>query len=131
MLLPQLIRDVRGRHRPEQGPGRSGLDVEAELDAAQALDDLLRVLERLRLVLRASLFDLAQLRDARGRRFLRELARNQEVARVPACDVDDLTPQADLLDVLEQDDFHAYLESETYGSNAISRARLTATATCR
>ena len=53
------------------------------------------------------LLALAQLGDLRRRRGLRELARQQVVARVAARDVDDLAAQAELLDVLEQDDFHA------------------------
>ena len=47
------------------------------------------------------------------------------VARVPACDVDDLAAEAELLDVLEEDDLH----QPTYGRRAISRARFTAAAT--
>src|SRR5215210_5216440 len=42
----------------------------------------------------------------RGRRRLGELARQQIVAREPRSDVDDLAAQADLLDVLSQDDLH-------------------------
>ena len=65
-----------------------------------------------------------------GRGLLGEAPREQEVAGVAARDVDDLAAQADLLDVAEQDDFHR-AQPETYGSSAISRARLTATATWR
>ena len=76
---------------------------------------------------------LLQLGDLRRRRDLGEPPREQEVARVAARDVDDLAAQADLVDVVEEDDFHRdrLASPSTYGSSAISRARLTATATWR
>ena len=46
-------------------------------------------------------------RRPRGRRRLGELPGQQVVAGVPAGDVDDLAAQADLLDVLPEDDLHA------------------------
>ena len=61
-----------------------------------------------------------------GRGLLGQPAREQEVAGVAAGDVDDLAAQPDLLDVAQEDDFHQFV---TYGSSAISRARLTATET--
>src|ERR1044072_4886720 len=48
--------------------------------------------------------------------------------RDPRRDVEDLAADPDLLDVLPEDDFHQPVE---YGRSAISRARLTACATCR
>jgi hypothetical protein len=74
---------------------------------------------------------LLELADERGRRRLGEAAGQQEVAGVPTCDVDELAAQAELLDVLIEDHVHRGYLSETYGSRAISRARFTATATCR
>ena len=50
--------------------------------------------------------DLAHLGDPGRRRVLGEPARKQVVAGVAARDVDDLAAQAELLDVLEQDDLH-------------------------
>ena len=91
----------------------------------RSLGDLLRLLGRARLVLRALRFDPADLRDPSGRRVLGKPAREEVVARVSTRDVDDLATQAELLDVLEEDDFH----QPTYGRRAISRARFTATAT--
>ena len=70
---------------------------------------------------------LLELGHAGRRRVLGELPREQEVAGEPARDLDDLAAQADLVDVLPEDDLHQFV---TYGSSAISRARLTATATC-
>ena len=127
-LVPDRLGQLCLRDRPEQHARVPGLDVEADLRLAEALRDLLRLLEALRLVQRAAGVDLLELRDAgRGSR-LRELAREQEVPRVPTRDVDDFTAQADLLDVFPENDLHQF---ETYGSNAISRARFTATATWR
>ena len=71
---------------------------------------------------------ILQLGHARRRRRLGELPREQEVAGVPARDVDDVAAQADLLDVLEEDDLHQC--SETKGRSAIARARVTAAPTC-
>src|SRR5262249_28285105 len=125
----ELVGDVRRRHRPEQRPGRPGLHVEAQDGLAEHLGDLGRLLGRTCLVPGALLVDALDLRDPAGRRDLREPPREQVVAGVAALDVDDLAAQAELLDVLEQDDLHRY--PDTYGSSAISRARFTATATIR
>jgi hypothetical protein len=65
-----------------------------------------RLVGRPRLVPRALLVALAQLGDLRRRRGLGEPARQEEVARVAARDVDDLAAQAELVDVVEKDDFH-------------------------
>ena len=59
-----------------------------------------------RLVAGAVLLALLVLGEERGRRRLRELARLEVVAHVPARDVHDVAAQADLLDVLQEDDFH-------------------------
>ena len=96
----------RLRDRSEQHAGLAGLDVEADLRLAEALRDLLRLLEALRLVQRAPRVDLLELGDPRRGCRLRELARQQEVPRVPARDVDDLAAQADLLDVFPENDLH-------------------------
>ena len=68
--------------------------------------DLLRLVCVARLVPRALLVALAQLRDLRRRRGLGEAPRQQEVARVAARDVHDLAAQAERVDVVEEDDFH-------------------------
>ena len=69
--------------------------------------DLLGLLEGLSLVPRALLLVLAQLRDLGRRRRLGELPRQQVVAGEPRGDVHDLAAQAELLDVLSEDDLHA------------------------
>ena len=71
---------------------------------------------------------LLELRDAGRGGLLGEAPRAEVVPHVAARDRDDVAPQTDLLDVLKEDDVHGYCE--TYGSRAISRARLTATAIC-
>ena len=71
---------------------------------------------------------LLELGHLGGRRPLREPARLQVVPHEPAGHVHDLAAEADLVDVPKQDDVHQRLS--TYGRSAISRARLTATATC-
>ena len=50
-----------------------------------------------------------ELRDPRLGRHLREAARLQVVAHVAARDGDDLAAEADLVDVLQQDDVHQRL----------------------
>ena len=68
--------------------------------------ELLGLLERRGLLPRALVDALLDLGDAgRGRR-LGELPGQEVVAGVPAGDVDDLAAQADLLDVLSEDDLH-------------------------
>src|SRR6185437_13108818 len=79
-------------------------------------------------------------------RLLRKVPRQEVVAGVAAGDRDDVAAKADVLDVREEDDLHqrsplprsrrppprsrSSAPSATYGSNAISRARFTAVATC-
>ena len=92
---------------PKSEPVGPALTSKRSSAPLELLRDLLRLLEALRLVPRALLLALAQLGDLRGRGRLGELARQQEVAREAAGDVDDLAAEADLLDVLQQDDFHA------------------------
>jgi len=58
------------------------------------------------LVQRPRRLDAAELGHLGGRRRLGKAPRQQEVAGVAARDADDLAPQADLLDVREQDDVH-------------------------
>src|SRR5206468_8114099 len=105
-LVPDQVREVRLRHRPEEDARLAGLDVEAELSLAQPLRDLLRLLEALRLAQRAPGVHLLELLDAGGRRRLREVSREQEVAGVAARDVDDLAAQAERVDVFSEDDLH-------------------------
>ncbi len=97
---------------------------------SEHVGDLAGLLYGAGLVPRALLVDALQLRDAAGGGRLGEPARQEVVAGVAARDAHDLAAEADLLDVCEQDHLHGYRAS-TYGSSAISRARLTATATCR
>ena len=62
-----------------------------------------------------------------------ELPPEEELAAMEAAEAEAqavVEAEADLVDVLEEDHLHRYRAS-TYGRSAISRARLTATATCR
>ena len=106
MLVPQLVGDVGRRDRAEERAGRAGFDVKAELHFPETLRNRLGVLEGLRFVPRSPLVDLLQLRDARGRRLVGEAAGKEEVPCVTPRDVHDLAAQADLVDVLAEDDFH-------------------------
>ena len=110
-LVPDRVREVRLRDRPEEDALLAGLDVEAELRLAEPLRDLLRLLDALRLVQRAARVHLLELLDARGRGRLRELARQEEVSRVPARDVDDLAAQAELVHVFPENDLHRQFET--------------------
>ena len=103
---PDLVGDVGGRDRAEERTRRPGLHLEPEDGLAEELGDLLRLLRAPRLVLRALGVDLLQLRHARRRGVLRQLAGKQVVPRVPASDVHDVPPQAELLDVAEKNDLH-------------------------
>jgi hypothetical protein len=106
VLIPELVRDVGRSDGAEQRSGRSGLDVEAELDPRKALAYRLRVVEGLRLLPGAPVLDLADLGNSRRCRLVGEAAGEEEVTCVPARDVHDLAAEADLVDVLAQDDFH-------------------------
>src|SRR5581483_5608878 len=145
-LGPDLVRDVGRRHRAEERARWACLHLEAQLRLRERARERLRLVGRLRLVPGDLRLTLAQLGDARRRRLLGEPAREEVVARVPARDRDDVAPQADLLDVGEQDHLHQRsrssrrprppprsplsVRSATYDRSAISRARLTAWATC-
>ena len=109
--LPELVGEIGRRDRAEQRPGRAGLDVEAELRLLERRRQLARLVERRGLLPRALRGALLDLGDPRRRGRLGEPARDQEVPRVPARDVDDLAAQADLLDVLAQDDLHQFPET--------------------
>ena len=111
VFLPELVGDVGRRDRPEQRAGRAGLDVEAELQLSKTLRDRLGVLEGFRLVLRTPPFDLLNLRHTRGRRLVGEAARKQEVPCVAPRDVHDLAAQANLVEVLAEDDLHQKLDN--------------------
>src|SRR5204863_205154 len=60
---PDLVGDVRRRHRAEQRAGRAGFHLEAEDRLTQRLRDRLRLLGVRCLVARALLLALAQLGD--------------------------------------------------------------------
>ena len=106
LRAPELVGDVRRRHRAEERARRPGLHLEAEHRLREHSGDLVRLVDRPRLVPRALLLALAELRDLRGRRGLGEPARQEEVPRVAARDVHDLAAEAELVDVVEEDDFH-------------------------
>jgi len=57
-------------------------------------------------VSRALGLDAAELRHPRGRRRLGQLPWEQVVPGIATGDVDDVAAQADLLDVLQEDDVH-------------------------
>jgi len=103
---PDLVGDVRRRDGPEKRAGRAGLDLEPQHCLAEQLRDLARVLDAPRLVAGALGIALLELGDLRRRRHLGQPARQEEIPRVPARDVHDLATQADLVDVLGQDDLH-------------------------
>ena len=126
---PDLLGDVGRRDGAEERTCRAGLDLEPQDGLRQRRRDLGGLLGRGGLVPGALLFDPADLGDAPGGRDLGELPGEQVVARVAALHVDDVALQAELLDVAAQDDLHH--APCTYGRSAISRARLTATATWR
>ena len=130
LLLPEPVGHVRRGDRAEQRAGRAGRHVEAQLERLEPRGERARLVDRLGVVAGPLRIALLELLDERGRRHLGEPPREEEVARVAAGDVDDLAAQAELVDVLLENDFHAYL-SPTYGRRAISRARFTATATWR
>src|SRR6185503_7964997 len=105
-----------------------GLHLERQHRLAERVRDRLGLLGRRGLVTRPLRLALLELGDLRTRRPLGEPPGEEEVAGVTVGDVHDLAAQPELLDVVEEDDVHAY--PETYGSSAISRARFTAAATC-
>src|SRR6185312_9778791 len=104
VLLPQLVRDVRRRHRAEERARRPGLHVESELDLPEPLCDRLRILERLRLAHGASFCDLAHLSDPCRCGYVGETSREEKVARVAARNVYDLAAETDLVDVRSEND---------------------------
>src|SRR5207247_8477627 len=78
------------------------------------------------------LLDVIQVLEIAGGGAERELLGDEEVARVAIRNVPDLTAPAELLHVVEQDDFHRRSSSvETSGSNATVRARLIPWVGCR
>ena len=91
---PDLVGDVGRRDRAEERARRAGLHLEPQHGLAEELGDLLSLVRAPRLVLRACGVDLLQLRHARRRGVLRQLAGKQVVPRVAASDVDDVPPQA-------------------------------------
>ena len=106
VLLPELVRDVRGGHRAEERAGRAGLHLEAQLRLLEHLLDLARLVGRRRLVARAVRLALLELAQPRRRRLLGQPPRQQEVPGVAPRDVDDVSAQTDVLDVLEEDELH-------------------------
>src|SRR6185295_3395904 len=101
--------------------------VEPKLDTLDALRDPARLVDRLRLVPRTLRVALLELLHEPGRGDLGKPAREQEVARVPACDVDDVAAQAELVDVLRENDVHgllvAHVRQEGELAGALDRDR--------
>ena len=95
-----------GVTEPKSEPVGPGLHLEAEHRLREHARDLARLVGRPRLVPRALLLALPELGDLRRSRGLGEPARQQEVPRVAARDVHDLAAEAELVDVVEEDDFH-------------------------
>jgi hypothetical protein len=126
-LVVDRVRDVGRRHAAEELALLPGMRRDADRCRSEARGDLLgfglggvdpdgvRPLEAAHVV------------HAALRGFHREAARHQVVARVAVGDVDDIARHAELVDRLLEDDLHRV----EYGSSAISRAFLTATATSR
>ena len=112
---PDLVGDVGRRDRAEERAGRAGLDVEPQDELAERLGDLVGLFGAARLVHRLLGVDALDLLDPSLRRDLGEVARQQEVAGVPAGDVDDLATQAELLHVFEQDHVHQTLLARDVG----------------
>ena len=134
LLLPEPVGDVRRGDRAEERAGRACVDVEPQLERLEPRrrSRAPRRPSSPRGVPAARRASRARATSA-GRRHLGEPARQQEVARVAARDVHDLAAQAELRRrpaCRTTSMALAYL-SPTYGSRAISRARLTATATWR
>ena len=73
---------------------------------SSTLLDLARLVCRGRLVARAVRLTLLELGDARRRGLFRQPSRQQEVPGVAPGDVDDVSAQTDVLDVLEEDELH-------------------------
>src|SRR5262249_36203779 len=115
--LPDAVGDVRRRYGAEQRAGLAGVDVEADLRPLELVRELLGRLEALGLVAGAAGGKLLELGDASRGGWLGEPARKQVVAREAGRDVDDLTAEPDLLDVLAEDDLHA---SPSLGAVAIA-----------
>ena len=113
LRAPELVGDVRGGDRSEQGAGRTRLDVEAKLGILEHGRDLARLVDRARLVAGTLLVAPFHLGNARGRRCLGELARQQVVAGEAARDRDDVAAEADLVDVLQEDDLRRHQRSPT------------------
>ena len=118
---PDLVGDVGRRDRAEERPGRAGLDVEPQDELAERLGDLVGLFGAARLVHRLLGVDALDLLHPSLRRDLGEVARQQEVAGVPAGDVDDLATQAELLHVFEQDHVHRYSPSSRRRAGARPR----------
>ena len=95
-----------GVTEPKSEPVGPALTSKRSTVLLERRGDRLRVLDGLRLVACPLRVALLELGDARRRRLLGELARQEEVARVAARDRDDVAAEADVVDVLEEDDLH-------------------------
>ena len=94
-----MLGDVGRGDRAEEGARLARRYVEADLRRLEPGDDLLRMIEALRLLVRALLLVLAQLRDLAGRRRLRQLPRQQVVARVAGLHAHDFAARTKIVDV--------------------------------
>src|SRR5206468_3030315 len=111
LLAPELVDDVGRSDRAEERTGRACLDLEAEHRLLERRRDRLRVFDGLRLVARPLRVALLELGDARRRRLLRELAGQEEVARVATRNGDDVAAKTDVVDVLQEDDPRGHYRS--------------------
>ena len=118
-----------GVTEPNRAPVGPAFTSKRSTVFVSVVGDLAGLLGGACLVARAVLLDPPDLGDPARRRHLGELPRQEVVAGIAALDVDDVALEAELLDVAPQDDLHH--DPCTYGRSAISRARFTATATCR
>ena len=102
-----------GVTEPKSEPVGPALTSKRSSVSLEHVRDLACLLECAGLLAGTLLGALLELGDPAGRCRLGQLPREQEVARVPARDVHDLAAEADLLDVLEQDDLHQFRLSPT------------------
>ena len=108
---PDLVRDVR-RASPSRRASLSGPAFTSNRSSVSSSFARARcACSKVYASWRARRPRAAPARPPRRRRRLGQTPRKQEVARVPARDVHDLAAEADLLDVLEQDDLHLVPET--------------------
>ena len=115
---------------PKRAPVGPAFTSNRSSTPSDALRQRLRLVDRLRLVPCALRVAPLELLDEPRRRHRREPAGEEEVARVPARDVHYVAAQAELVDVLRENDVHGLLVAHVDGAEGELGAR-TATATWR